>query len=34
MATSAEQIDLGACFFDVGFAYPGCVQAAKGAGVN
>ena len=27
-------IDHDACFCDVGFTYPGCAQAAKGAGVH
>ena len=30
----AVQIDIGACFFDVGFAYPGYAQVPKGVGVH
>jgi len=29
-----EYIDGGACYIDVGFSYPGCAEAAKGAGVH
>ena len=28
------QIDGEACYIDVGSSYPGCAQAAKGAGVH
>ena len=28
------QIDGAVCFIDVGSAYPGCAQAAKGGGVH
>ena len=27
-------IDGAACYIDVGFSYPGCAEAAKGAGVH
>ncbi len=29
-----EHIDGAACYIDVGFSYPGCAEAAKGAGVH
>ena len=33
-ACEPEQIDGGACYIDVGFSYPGCAEATKGAGVH
>ena len=29
-----EYIDGAACYIDVGFSYPSCAEAAKGAGVH
>ena len=29
-----EHIDGEACYIDVGFSYPGCAEASKGAGVH
>ena len=29
-----KQIDGAACYIDVGSSYPGCAEAAKGAGVH
>ena|GEM_PF-6807699 len=29
-----EHIDGAACYIDVGFSYPSCAEAAKGAGVH
>ena len=31
---SSEFIDGEACYIDVGFSYPSCAEAAKGAGVH
>ena len=32
--SSSEFIDGEACYIDVGFSYPSCAEAAKGAGVH
>ena len=34
MSSNLEYIDGAACYIDVGFSYPGCAEAAKGAGVH